>query len=103
MASVPRSAARSVVGYNLGRLALLLVCLVLGYVAGLRSVTLLIVALLVSGVLSYFLLARARIDMAKAVTDVVTHTRQRVARRTAEEDAYVDALLTEKDVTRPDR
>lgn len=104
MAVVPRSAARSVVGYNLGRLVLFVVCVLLGYLAGLRSIWLLIVALLVSGVLSYFLLARQRIAMAEVMTDAVARGKARAARRTAEEDAYVDSMLSGQDgVTHPDR
>jgi hypothetical protein len=109
---VPGSAARSALTYNLGRLGLFVVCVVLGYVAGLRSIWLLVAALLVSGVLSYFLLARQRMAMASAVTDVVTRSRERMARRTAEEDAYAESLQEQQstrrsgeppEVTRPGR
>ena len=100
------SAARSVLGYNLGRFALFVACLFLGYFAGLRSILLIVVALVVSGVLSYFLLARQRVAMAAAVTNAVTKSRTRLAERTTAEDAYVDALHAgddPQDVTRPDR
>ena len=109
---MPGSAARSALTYNLGRLGLFIVCVVLGWVAGLRSIWLLVAALLVSGVLSYFLLARQRIAMASAVTDVVTRSRERMARRTAEEDAYAASLHAQQPpqetgeppgVTRPGR
>lgn len=80
------------------------VCVLLGYLAGLRSIWLLVVALVVSGVLSYFLLARQRIVMAEVMTDAVARGKARAARRTAEEDAYVDALIEDQDgVTHPDR
>lgn len=115
-----RPAARPVLAYNLGRLGLFVGCAVLGYVAGLRSIALLVAALVVSGVLSYFLLARQRIAMAEVMTDVVTRGRARVAERAAEEDSYVDAMLADQhgappadpsradrpahsEVTRPDR
>jgi len=103
---VPGPAARSVLGYNLGRFALFVACVMLGYLAGLRSILLIVVALVVSGVLSYFLLARQRVAMAAAVTNAVTKSRARLAERTIAEDAYVDALEQAdgpQDVTRPDR
>ena len=113
------SAARSVVAYNLGRLGLFAGCAVLGYVAGLRGLILLAAALLVSGVLSWFLLARQRAAMAEALGGAVTRSRSKLAQRTADEDAYADAVQraavqsspaapqppipVHEDVTRPDR
>ncbi|HMC70940.1 MAG TPA: DUF4229 domain-containing protein [Mycobacteriales bacterium] len=113
------SAARSVVAYNLGRLGLFVGCAVLGYVAGLRGLILLAAALLVSGVLSWFLLARQRAAMAEALGGAVTRSRSKLAQRTADEDAYADAVQraavlsspaapqppipVHEDVTRPDR
>ena len=100
--------------YNLARFGLLVGCGVLGYVAGLRGIALIAAALLVSGLLSWFLLARQRIAMGEAVGAAVTRGRSRLADRTKAEDAYVDAMLTGDaprpadsadvgDVTRPDR
>ena len=98
---MPGSAARSVVAYNLGRLGLFVGCAVLGYLAGLRGLPLLAAALLVSGVLSWFLLARQRAAMAEVVGGAVSRGRSRLAQRAADEDAYVDALGD--DVTRSSR
>ena len=89
--------------YNLGRLGLFVGCAVLGYVAGLRGLLLLAAALIVSGVLSWFLLARQRAAMAEVVGGAVTRGRSRLAQRAAEEDAYVDSLAVDspgEDVTR---
>lgn len=100
---MPGSAARSVVAYNLGRLGLFVACAVLGYVAGLRGLALLAAALIVSGVLSWFLLDRQRAAMAEVVGDAVTRGRSRLGQRSAEEDAYVDGLSLDaggEDVTR---
>ena len=108
------SAARSVLAYNAGRLGLLVGCAVLGYIAGLRGFVLLAAALLVSGVLSWFLLARQRAAMAEALGGAVTRSRSKLAQRTAEEDAYAEAwhrgastaqlpIPAHEDVTRPDR
>jgi len=121
---VQGSAARSVVAYNLGRIGLFVGCAVLGYVAGLRGLLLLAAALLISGILSWFLLARQRAAMAEALGGAVARSRSKLASRTAAEDAYADALQSDRlqrdrtqagpsatqppipahqDVTRPDR
>lgn len=73
------SDARAVVVYNVARLALLVACLAVGWLSGLRGVVLLLAALLVSGLLSWFLLARQREAMAMAVD-------HRVRRRRAHRD-----------------
>jgi hypothetical protein len=101
-ALVQGSAARVVVAYNLGRLGLFVACCVLGYLAGLRGLVLLAGALVVSGILSWFLLARQRAAMAEVVGGALTRGRSRLGQRGAEEDAYVDSL-TSADVTRTDR
>lgn len=84
--------ARAVVVYTLARAALFALCLALGWLAGLTGPVLLIVALLVSGVLSWFLLQRQRLAMSAAVTDRVDRVRARAHARTVAEDAYADAL-----------
>ena len=109
-----RTAARSVLAYNVGRFGLFVGCAVLGYVAGLRGLVMLAAALIVSGVLSWFLLARQRAAMAEALGGAVTRSRSKLAQRTADEDAYADALQpgqsgmqsskpAQENVTRPDR
>lgn len=101
---MPGPAARAFLAYNAWRLALFAACLGLAALAGLRSILLVAVALVVSGVLSYFLLDRQRREMAEAVGDAVDRGRRRLADRTAREDAYVDGLpAREDDVTRADR
>ena len=113
------SAARSVIAYNLGRIGLFVGCALLGYLAGLRGLILLAAALLVSGVLSWFLLARQRAAMAEVLGGAVTRGRSKLAQRAAEEDAYVESvhvdpaqsapsatqppIAVHPDVTRPDR
>lgn len=86
------SAVRAVVIYNLARLGLFVGCALLGYLAGLRGLLLLVGALVVSGVLSWFLLARQRIAMAGVVADAASRGRSRLGQRAAAEDAYVDSL-----------
>lgn len=101
---MPRPAARAFLVYNVLRLALFAGCAGLLALAGLRSVVLLAAALLVSGVLSYFLLQRQRHALAEAVGDAVDRGRRRMAERTEREDAYVDEMhAREGEVTRLDR
>jgi Protein of unknown function (DUF4229) len=111
---VPGSTARAVFAYNAARFGLFVGCAVLGYVAGLRGVLLIAAALLVSGLLSWFLLARQRMAMGEAVGAAVTRGRSRLAARTAAEDAYAEQVVARQDhgrepqpdrtqVTRPDR
>lgn len=79
--------------YNLYRLGLLLLCLGLGWIAGLRSILLIVAALFISGVLSWFALRRQREAMGLAVEATVARGQRRFAARTAAEDEYVDHLL----------
>lgn len=78
--------------YNLLRAALFGACFGIGWLAGLRSVVLVVAALLVSGVLSWFVLGRQREAMGQAVERTMQRSRVRMADRTAKEDAYVDSL-----------
>jgi Protein of unknown function (DUF4229) len=95
-----RSASRVVLAYNLWRLGLLAICLAVGWLAGLRSLWLIVAALFVSGVLSWFLLGRQREAMGVAVERTVERSRVRMAARSAAEDSYVDAVLAEQPTTR---
>jgi uncharacterized membrane protein YraQ (UPF0718 family) len=83
------SANRAVLVYNVLRLALFAVCFGVGWFAGLRPViAVLVLALLVSGVLSWFLLRRQREAMGHAVERTVERSRLRMAERAAAEDDY---------------
>jgi hypothetical protein len=75
---------------------LLVACLGIGDLAGLHGFPLIVVALLVSGVLSWFLLKRQRINMGMAVESQVQRGRSKLAERTAREDAYADALAAQQ-------
>jgi hypothetical protein len=89
--------------YNALRLALFAACAGLLALAGLRSIVLLAVALLVSGVLSYFVLDRPRRALAEAVAGAVDRGKQKLAERTEREDAYVDQMLARDGPSSPDR
>jgi hypothetical protein len=89
------SPARALLSYNLLRAALLAGCLGIGYLAGLSGLVLIVVALLVSGVLSWFLLTRQRVGMGLAIERSVERGRARMAARTAAEDAYADEMARE--------
>lgn len=77
--------------YNLLRLGLLAACLGLGWLAGLHSVLLIVVALLASGALSWFWLRPQREAMGQAIEQSVERGRLKLAERTASEDAVLDA------------
>jgi hypothetical protein len=87
-----RRDGRAIAVYTAARVGLFWLCAVLGWLAGLSGPVLLIVALLVSGVLSWFLLRRQRIAMGGVVERRVTGVRDRLDARAAAEDAYVDAI-----------
>jgi hypothetical protein len=89
------SGARAVLVYNLLRLGLLTVCLVVGYFAGLHGLYLIAGALLVSGVISWFALSRQRMNMSAAIVRTVERGQSKMAERTAVEDAYADAVHAE--------
>ena len=83
---------RAVVVYTLARVGLFAGCLLLCWVAGFDGIVLLVAALLLSGVLSWFLLQRQRLAMSAVVDRRVTRMRERLAARASAEDAYVDKL-----------
>jgi hypothetical protein len=84
------SGAKAVLVYNLLRLALLAACAGISYLVGLRGLYLVAVAFLASGVISWFLLKRQRINMGVAIERQVERGRGKMAERTAAEDAYAD-------------
>jgi hypothetical protein len=86
------SGAKAVLIYNLLRLALLAICLVVGYFAGLRGLYLAAGSLLVSGAVSWFALRKQRINMGVAIERTVERGRSKMAERTAAEDEYADAV-----------
>ena len=101
-----RHDVRAVVVYTAARAGLFALCLALAWVAGLDGLLLLVVALLASGMLSWFLLQRQRLAVGEVVADSVDRARGRLRERTLAEDAYVDALHASRadaDVERPAR
>ena len=74
------------------RFALFALCLVLAWVAGLSGPLLLVVALIASGVLSWFVLRRPRIAMSGAVERRMSRLQSSIDARAGAEDAYVDSL-----------
>jgi hypothetical protein len=94
-----RPGGRAVVVYTALRLALFVAVVALGLAVGLRGIVLLLVAVVGSGVASWFLLAGPRARLGENVD----RTLQRWRERGREEDDYVDALMAEQGVTRSDR
>jgi hypothetical protein len=97
---VPEPPARAFLVYNAWRVALFSACAGLLALAGLRSIVLLAAALLISGVLSYFLLDKPRRALAEALGGAVDRGRRRLAEKTEREDAYVDEMLA-REVVEP--
>jgi hypothetical protein len=77
--------------YTAARVGLFLATLVLLYVAGMRQLLLLLVAVLVSGILSYILLGRLRDQMSSSVVEHGQAFRSRMRSRTTAEDEADDA------------
>jgi len=85
-----------VVVYTSSRVALFFVTLVVLYAFGMRTWLLLLVALVVSGLLSFVLLTRQRDAMSKAVVERGSSLRQRMREATEAEDAADDAMREEQ-------
>src|SRR3954451_12077546 len=95
---------RAAVVYTLWRIALVVVVLAVALALGLRGFVALLVALVGSGLLSLFALARQRTAMSIAVDRPVTRLGARTRPRTIAEDAYVDALHEDSTrIARPGR
>jgi hypothetical protein len=92
-------AGRAVLLYNVLRLGLLGGCLLIGWLIGLPSLVLIVSALFVSGVLSWFLLSRQRVAMGMAVERSVARGQARFAARAAAEDGYVDSVRADQDLS----
>lgn len=82
--------ARSIVVFSIARALLLLATLGLLWLAGARGLLLLALGVLVSGLLSYWLLARQRDAMSIALVEWSRRTRERMDSAAAKEDAADD-------------
>lgn len=97
-----RGASRAVLAYNVYRLGLLAVCLGIGRLIGLPTFALIVGAMFVSGVLSWFLLRRQREATGQAVERTLARGRARMAARVAAEDGYVDSVLAAQEPSAPE-
>lgn len=77
---------RATLSYTLLRLVLFVVAFGLLYAAGAHSLLLLALAILISGIASYFLLSSQRIAMSSAISRRVTDFRRRLDAGTRAED-----------------
>jgi uncharacterized membrane protein len=87
---------RSFLIYSASRVAVFAVLLGLLYGVGVRGLIVVFIALVLSGVLSYFLLERQRTAFAAAVEARVDRRRTAVATRVGREDAIADQLIAEE-------
>jgi hypothetical protein len=81
--------------YSASRIGLFVVFGALVIAAGLRGVIVLLIALALSAVASYFLLAQQRARFATALEGRVATQRQRISARTAAEDEIADRIAAE--------
>jgi len=77
---------RATLSYTVLRLGLFVVVFLLLYLAGARSVLLLAGAILISGLISYFLLNRQRMAMSSVISKRVTSFKERLDAGTRAED-----------------
>jgi hypothetical protein len=88
--------------YTASRLAVFVVVAAVLALLGMRGVLLLLVAVVVSGLLSFVLLSRQRDAMSQAVVQRGTSLRQRMKEATESEDAADDAMRAAEDHGEPD-
>ena len=77
---------RATLSYTVLRLGLFVGVFLLLYLAGARSILLLGAAILISGLISYFLLNRQRMAMSSAISKRVTSFKERLDAGTRAED-----------------
>ena len=77
---------RATLSYTVLRLGLFVVVFLLLYLAGARSVLLLAGAILISGLISYFLLNRQRMAMSSVISKRVSSFKERLDAGTRAED-----------------
>ncbi|BEP12583.1 hypothetical protein acdb102_08940 [Acidothermaceae bacterium B102] len=90
-------AARPLLIYTFGRLALFGVCALVFYLCGMGLLLALLVAALVSSIAAYFLLTKQRDELGLAVEHRVGAARARAAERVAREDAIADEMIAEQE------
>ena len=90
-------AARPLLVYTSGRLALFGVCALVFYLCGMGLLLALLVAVLVSSIAAYFLLTRQRNELGLAVEARVSEARARAAERVAREDAIAEQMIAEQE------
>jgi Protein of unknown function (DUF4229) len=93
---------RAFVVYTASRIGLFVVFGALALAAGVRGVIVLLIALVLSAVASYFLLTRQRATFALALQTRVAVQRQRISARTAAEDEIADRLAGEHEQRAPE-
>jgi hypothetical protein len=91
---------RSFLIYTGSRLGVFALLLAVFYVIGVRGFIVVLIALVLSGILSYFLLNRQRSAFAAALEARVERRRERAAARAGREDAIADRLIAEEQAQR---
>jgi hypothetical protein len=88
--------------YTALRLLLFVVVAALLWIIGIRDYWLLLFAILVSGGLSLFVLSRSRDELSASLVNRRERIRQRLAERTAAEDAWNDQVRSSDEQAEPE-
>jgi uncharacterized membrane protein len=91
---------RSFLTYTGSRVGVFVVLLGLLYGIGVRGPIVVLIALVMSGILSYFLLDRQRTSFARALEAHIERRRAAATVRTSREDAIADRLIAEEETRR---
>ncbi len=82
---------KSIFSYTFLRLSILLSFTAVGYLIGLRDLTLIVVAFLASGIVSLFVLNKSRDQLSTSVTSFFQRTNKRIDAAAEKEDKNLDS------------
>ena len=81
---------KSVIFYTFLRLVILLSFLAVGYLVGLRGLTLIVISFLLSGIISLFVLNKSRDQFSKSIYNLGKKINKRIDAAAEKEDKFLD-------------
>lgn len=81
---------KSVIFYTFLRLVILLSFLAVGYLVGLRGLTLIVIGFLLSGIISLFVLNKSRDQFSKSIYNFSKKINKRIDAAAEKEDKFLD-------------
>ena len=81
---------KSVIFYTFLRLVILLSFLAVGYLVGLRGLTLIVIGFLLSGIISLFVLNKSRDQFSKSIYNLGKKINKRIDAAAEKEDKFFD-------------